>query len=356
MKLAFFKHLFSEQANVEAFELLLKIDQFNDLQNEEEKLKNFLNIIETYFENDSIKNLKLGEKTKNLFFSKCGEQLLNKEKWILMEDVNIFEDIESSITKELKFGSFPRFVRSTFCEEIFLTNSKNRNIFYSKEEFDILTEEEDFDKPIVTEEDLDLLNFFSNENFHWNLVHTNKKFNMNTFKLKKNPFPHISFFQNAKVYKYESILPYSIEDCIESILSISLFNEFETNLFFHEEKSFLDSNQLKQKYPKDTKNIIRGNSTILMYWKFPILSELRRCLCSITSCYDKNGDWIRIIKPIKDKDINWNEKSKDNIHNKIYESFTAPLFIQYRFTKISEEKTKYTFIYCKFISKKEEKF
>eukprot|EP01080_Neovahlkampfia_damariscottae_P008164 gene8164-12624_t len=345
MKIAFFRYLLYEQVQLEPFEFLMKTNRFKYLETEEEKLKLFQLIIKTYFENDSTKKLKISEKRKKEFFSKYGEQLLNKEKWILSEEENIFEDLDASITKELQNGIFPRFIRSAFCEQVFLTNSKNKNIFHDKREFDILTEEEDFEKEIITEDDFDFMNYFCEENYHWSLVHSNIKFNMNTFKLKKNPLSDVNFFQNSKIYKYQSILPFSLEDCIESILSIPCFNEVENNLFFCEEKSFLDSTEMKNKYPRDTKKITRGNAQCLLFWKFPMLTELRRCLSSITSCYDKDGNWIRIIKPLKDNEVNWNEKTKDNIHNKMYESINSPLFIQYKFTKVSEEKTLYTFIY-----------
>jgi hypothetical protein len=216
-----------------------------------------------------------------------------------------------------------------------------------KQIYDFPYKDSDFDTEIVTDNDISFLDRLMEDSYDWNLVYSENKSHTNTFFLKKSYLPDVSFFKDSKVYKFESMIPFSLEQCIEGLCSINQLKKYDkvvedTNLV-----SYLSPEEGMKKYPDDIKTN-RANAVIDMKINIPMV-KTRRGLDIVTTFFDVNGNWIRIVKPkIPDfvkQTSDWKKPHKGIFDGKKIEFYASPNIMRFQLTKISDNLTKYTQIH-----------
>ena len=342
-----FKEFLKAQKNLACFVFLLDVQQFQNSKEDEEKLRIFKKIVDIYISKDSKKKICADEKLKTKFIEQYGHQLLQNDIWVL-ENENIFIRIESSVYKHLYFISFPRFIRSEEFLELFEENKNNLDIFTQKtKEFEV--SDNNFDiSTIINGDDIKFFHQLVKDDFSWELSEYNVKLNMNTFELIENDYLKHSLFKDVKAYKYQSIIPFSLDDCINGLTSSSCqYQEWENSLFHSIEEEYFSYKDLLEKYNEEDLKYERGNAFFEVYYKYPMFTELRKSFESVSSFYDEKGNWIRIKKSMNISDTKNNEMLTCYINSKFYDYYHSPLYSFLKFTKISDFETQYTYINCK---------
>jgi hypothetical protein len=345
MKLSFLKHLESE-FNTEPFEFCLLVEEFETKKLGEEKLKLFFVIYETFLKNNSDKEINLSGEIKQLFNQKNSEQLESNDKWISKDEENIFSSIRVSIENQLYHDVFPRFIRTMNCIKVLEKHSRDSKVLELKQIYDFPYKDSDFESEIVTDNDIAFLDRLMEDSYDWDLVYSENKSHTNTFLLKKSYLPDVSFFKDSKVYKFESMIPFSLEQCIEGLCSINQLKKYDDVVDEGILVSYLSPEEGMKKYP-DAIKMKRANAVIDMRIKLP-MAKFRRPLDVATTYFDKDGSWIRIVVPkipdfIKDPS-DWGKCHKGTYDGKKIEFYGAPNIMRFQLTKISENLTKYTHI------------
>jgi hypothetical protein len=345
MKISFLKHLESE-FNTEPFEFCLLVEEFEAKKQDEEKLKLFFEIYEIYLKNNSEKEINISGEIKQVFNQKNSEQIENKEKWILKEEKTIFSSIRVSIESQLYHDVFPRFIRTTNCIKVLEKHHRDSKVLELKQIYDFPYKDSDFETEIVTDTDITFLDRLMEDSYDWDLVYSENKSHTNTFFLKKSYLPDVSFFKDSKVYKFESMIPFSLEQCIEGLCSINQLKKYDNVVEDGILVSYLSPEEGMKKYPDEIKTK-RANAVIDMKVKLP-MSKFRRPLDVATTYFDKDGNWIRIVVPkipdfIKDPS-DWGKCHKGTYDGKKIEFYGAPNIMRFQLTKISETLTKYSHI------------
>jgi hypothetical protein len=348
MKQAFVEHLIEEgQPNLIQLVLQIEMYEATEKENEKKKLKKFFEIVKNYLNNDATFKVNVSKEAKVKFFSNIQKQMLKKDVWVLKNPETVFNIIKDSILIKLQFDSFPRFVRKEGVRKIFALKQNDAKLFTPKENQKYFYSDEDFSLKIVTEMDIQFMEKISVDDFDWNLIYSNNKLNMNTFKMKKNPFHDVSFFQNVQIFKYESLLPFSLEDCVKALNTTSTV---DSHLCEQKQETFLSAEDMNSNYSEYVKTP-RGNATFELTFKFPNLQKMSKSFVSITS-FEKDGDWIRLTKPVLpdflESPDDWKkvyskdtEKKKDSHH--LY-----PYFSRFQLKKVSDDETHYSVIYSNF--------
>jgi hypothetical protein len=346
MKKSFLKHLESE-FNTEPFEFCLFAYEFENLEKDEEKLSSFFQIYDCYLKNNSEKEINISGEKKDIFYKKNSDQLESKDKWISKDEREIFQSLRICIENQLYHDVFPRFIRSTQCMKVLEKHQRDSKTLELKQIYDFPYKDSDFEQEIITNKDISFLDRLMEDSYDWDLVYSEKKTHTNTFFLKKSYLPDVTFFNHSKVYKFESIIPFGIDQCIEGLCSINQLKKYD---FIVEDGllvSYLNPEEGMKKYPDEIKNK-RGNAVIDMSVKIP-LSKKRRPLNVATIYFDKDGSWVRIIKAkipefIKDTS-DWDKIHKGTFDGKKMEFYGSPNIMRFQLTRISDTLTKYTNIH-----------
>jgi hypothetical protein len=257
---------------------------------------------------------------------------------------NLLEYIRNSIYLILKFVHFPRFLRSKFCVSILQDSLKQIPIHKTYNE-------DDFQIPIVTDEDIQFFKDIDHDNFNWNLIHFNKSTRSNTYFMdkQKNPFSEVHFMENCRIFKYESIIPFSLDDCCVALTPIPQVKKYNRQLIRVKSIDYLSYSELKEKYPKKV-TFPRGNATFEIFAQVPPLIIYRKLFDSVTS-YFENESFVRVIKPFIPKDLIQDPEDWSKLHSGINSKgkkedfYIVPSFIQMKFTRISDMETKYSQIH-----------
>ena len=353
-KVAFMDHLKNEFI-LEQFEFLLQVQQYNETEGRLEKLKKFFEIVELFILGGAKKELNLSGKTKYDFFEAIGDQLTIQNNWIIKNENIVFQKLYDSVSNEIQADSFPRFVRCSISEKLIEKYHKDQNLIELKEVHDFPYTDENFQIDIVTDMDIVFMGKLMEEDYDWKLVYSNSKLQLNTYHLNKFYFPNVSFLSKSTVYKYEFILPYPLEICINALNSMEREKETTSAVVDFDLISYLKPEELENEYPYEV-NFQRANVQLVLTFKLPLYQKLRKAFGSVTSFLDSDGNYIRIQKPfvtdyIK-KSSDWEKVHKleiieSNGKKKIEEFKIIPNFVKYQLSKISESKTKMTNIFSK---------
>eukprot|EP01080_Neovahlkampfia_damariscottae_P001882 gene1882-1023_t len=338
-----FKQFLKAEKNVASFEFLLAVESFHNTKEDTSKLDLFKNIVNNFISKDSKQKICCEEKLKSRFLEKYSHQLLQNEKWVL-ESENIFGRLEASVYKYLHFIIFPRFIRSESFIEIFEEHQNNLDIFTQRtKEFEV--SEKNFEVgSIINSDDIEFFHQLVKDDLSWKLAQQNLKLNMNTFELVENDYLRHELFKNVKGYKYQAVLPFSIDDCVNTLTSFSQYKQWENTLFHSIEEEYLSYKDLLEKYSKEELKYERGNAFFEVYYKYPMFTNLRKSFESMSSFYDEKGNWIRIKKSMNVSDVKKNEQQTCYINSKFYDYYHSPFYSFLKFTRVSEYETQYTLI------------
>ena len=170
---------------------------------------------------------------------------------------------------------------------------------------------------------------------------------MNIFQSKQNYFQNVKMFKQAQLFKYDFILPHSIELCIDSFTPLNQVKKFDPYLIGSKKLSYYNIEEMELKNEIDEENFEfhfeRSNANYITDIKLPGIKYPRKSYESVTSFYDEDKNWFRIIKSfypnfIGDEIENW--KNYHTIDD--FSFYLQPQMIGYKFTKISSEKTKFS--------------
>jgi hypothetical protein len=343
---SFQKHL-EEEFNTEPFEFCLLAEKFNKLKDEKEKLTLFFKIYEGYLATNSEKEINLSGDIKATFHKNFQEQLESKDKWIVPEETEIFERIKKNVESQLYHDVFPRFRRTEQCLKLLEKYQNDTNLCEMKEVRDFPYTDEDFQIEIVTDKDIGLLDRLMEDTYDWKLLFSDRKAKMNSYYMKKCFFPNVSFFKNSRVHKFESIVPFGMDQCIEALCSISQTIKSDEALEYIDCLSYLTPEESLKKYP-DLLTTKRANGIFDAILIIPMMIP-RKALDVVTTYIDKNGSWIRVIKPKIPDYINspkdWDKSHQSEIGGNLMKYHLSPNLLRFQLTPVSETETKYTYVH-----------
>ena len=244
---------------------------------------------------------------------------------------------------------FPRFIRSDLCLKVIKEFQKDPNVVEHRQIIDFSYKDDDFKIPIITDQDVKFMNRLMEDGYDWELVFTDKKLQMNSFVLNRCYFPNVSFLKNSNVYKFESIIPFDLEHCIDALCPISELKKYDSAVKKMDLISYLNAEESKKQFPDEIASK-RSNAVFEVLIKLPIpgLSH-RKSEDIVSTYYDKDGSWIRVIKMgvpsfIK-KESDWSKVHKKEIDGKNVSFYAIPGMMQFKLTKVSENSTKYSQIH-----------
>eukprot|EP01080_Neovahlkampfia_damariscottae_P003760 gene3760-6648_t len=346
MKNSFMKHLESE-FNTEPFEFVLKVKEFESEEEEKLKLKLFFEIYDTYIIKNSPKEINLSAENLENFRKKNKIQLEDRNTNLLENEP--FDILKRIIHSQLLHDVFPRFIRSDLCIKTIKLHQRDSKVVEKREVYDFPYKDEDFTSEIVTDIDIEFMNRLMKDGYDWELVFSDKKLQMNTFYFKNEYFPNVSFLKDSNIQKFESIIPFGLQHCIDALVPISQVKKYDRAIVDIKCKSYLDGDESLKKYP-DQMKMKRSNAVFNITAKLPVPgSKQRRGLDATTTYFDHKGNWIRIMKPIIQNFIkkpnDWEKSHKEKIDGKTTKFYAMPSFLKFQLTPISENKTKYTYIH-----------
>eukprot|EP01080_Neovahlkampfia_damariscottae_P011419 gene11419-4586_t len=347
MKKAFMKHLENE-FNPEPFEFCLKVKHFESTKEDQEKVKLFFEIYDNYITKNSPKEINLSSDNIVKFKKQNERQLNNRNKWI-SELIDHFDILYRVINSQLLYDVFPRFIRTDLCINTVKSHIKDYTVVENREAYDFPYKDDDFKSEIVTDIDVEFMNRMMEDGYDWELVFSDKKLQMNTFYLKTNCFPNVSFLKDSSIQKFESIIPFAFQECIDAFVPIQQVKKYDQALKDIKCTCYMDGKESMRQYPEKI-TTKRSNACFDVLVKFPIPgTTLRRGVDATTTFFDKNGNWVRIMKPIVPSFVSdpkdWEKSYKDMRDGKMINFHLAPSFMRFQLTPISENTTKYTYIH-----------
>eukprot|EP01080_Neovahlkampfia_damariscottae_P012228 gene12228-5814_t len=312
MNKAFMKHLESEY-NTEPFEFVLKVKQFEATNDEKLKLDVFFEIYDTYIVKNAPKEINLS--AENL------------------------ENFRKIIHSQLLHDVFPRFIRTELCIKTIRQLETDSTVFEKREVYDFPYQDEDFNIDIVTDIDVEFMNRLMKDGYDWELIFSDKKLQMNSFYLKMDYLTNVSFFKNSNIQKYESIIPFGLQHCIEALAPISQLKKYDKAVQHLECTSYFSGEESMSKYP-DKISTKRSNACYEALLKMPVPGfKFRRGTEVCTTFFDKKGNWVRIVKPMIPSFIK-EPKDWERVHkDQNMEFYAMPNFMRFQLTPISENKT-----------------
>jgi hypothetical protein len=242
---------------------------------------------------------------------------------------------------------FPRFRRTELCLKLIEKYQNDTNLCELKEVRDFPYTDDDFQFEIVTDKDIGLLDRLMEDTYDWKILFSDRKAKMNSYYMKKCFFPNVSFFKNSRIHKFESIVPFGMDQCIEALCSVSQTLKSDDALQYIHCISYLTPEESLKKYPEllTTK---RANAIFDAILNIPMMLP-RKALDIVTTYFDKNGKWIRVIKP-KIPDYvhsveDWDKSYHCEMDGSKVKCHLSPNFLRFQLTPISETETKYTYVH-----------
>jgi hypothetical protein len=152
------------------------------------------------------------------------------------------------LKKTLYNDSFFRFVRKKECFELIEKFKDKKEIVYDIMEIKYPYTEKDYQNRIITEKDIMFLDHLSEDSFDWELVKSNKKYNINTFIMHniEKILPNLNS-KNLTFLKANIILPFSF---IQSAFILANLKVSFPIIIKTENIKYMDFDELKDEYEK----------------------------------------------------------------------------------------------------------
>lgn len=123
---SFLEHL-QREANQEVLEFLLQVEKIQVCDSQEEQVKLFYEIVETYLYPDALKELNLEGKVKNELLQKLEGQ--DQSKWEFNETpYEMIKVLKNNILQDIKFDIWPRYIASDEGYEKISKHVNNPNV------------------------------------------------------------------------------------------------------------------------------------------------------------------------------------------------------------------------------------
>ena len=112
---------------------------------------------------------------------------------------NLYDEMIETVLNELKYESFPRFIRTTPCEKKLQNFLLNSEIVSPKEAVKFDYCDDDFAHCFVSDKDFDFTKALLNDGYHWELIGSANEENINTFWCNVNFMPKVTFLKGFKI-------------------------------------------------------------------------------------------------------------------------------------------------------------
>lgn len=141
------------EANLEPFEFLIESNKLEDtleLKDTSGQIKLMNDLIKIFIKTNAEKELNISGRSKRLILDEI--EKIEKNGWKFDKSPkSIFEEITSSVRKDLYFDTWPRFKRTQKCLKIGMENIGNSSLVVHNGPFFFSYEMKDFENPVVSE-------------------------------------------------------------------------------------------------------------------------------------------------------------------------------------------------------------
>jgi hypothetical protein len=220
-----------------------------------------------------------------------------KEKEIPKE---LFEDMVSSVLNELKYESFPRFIRTPVCDKLMNNYLLNSEVVSPKDAVKFDYSEKDFEHCFVSDKDIDFVKVLLNDGYHWELIGSVNDDNINTFWCNVNFMPNVPFLKGSYMVKYEYVLNHSLEKVLSTCIPLDKRLKFDSTIGRVELLDYLPFSEMRRKYPSEKFKDIRSHSLMKYDVITPFPLNTRVWFPTTSMVYDKQEkQFIHVLKSFK---------------------------------------------------------
>lgn len=305
-----FKNFLKDEMNLDPFECVEMINKMKATPLKEQN-QLFVAIIETFVDKNSEKQVNISGKDYEILLKLYQDAKDAK----LKNPVEDLSNLKMILEQELYLDNFPRFIRCKNYINLFQKYKDDSQVMCPAVTTRFSLNDNQFDKLIATESELDFMMELSKDSFEWQHIHGNK--NINLYFSDTDFLPYSKFFKGSSCIKADAILPYNYHRVLTVLNHERLndaFNIKRTNKIL----TFYSVEDLKKLYPES--NIIGPCIDIdeTLHFPFPFNTP-RRLKITITMLHvEKDHTVLILIKPslgnlkYKDKEIDWSKKNPLN--------------------------------------------
>eukprot|EP01080_Neovahlkampfia_damariscottae_P012687 gene12687-6581_t len=343
-----FENHLKHEYNLEPWVFLQQLELYHSIKDIEQKISEFFKMYENFIENNSQQELNISAKMKKPLTSVYETLKHSKEFQLNNDDLEsmdeIFNDVSRSITDELFYDSFPRFVRTKECLK-FIENHKHDSTLVTPLIVSAFNYNDNYFKNgLIDDTDFDYFKTLYEDNPLWELL--GSKNGTNVFYSNFNYLPDVKDVK-IRCIKYESIIPYSLEQAGLFVLSDRMIEKFDPNIKKITVMNYIQENELKKKLKKENLRY-RRNLALLEYdinFGFPF--DARKMKLGASTTYHKEEKMIQsITKSYIDENESWStpkvQKFEKNNKTKSMKAFSAFGYYGTFLKEVDENKTMLT--------------
>eukprot|EP01080_Neovahlkampfia_damariscottae_P007458 gene7458-11783_t len=265
----------------------------------------------------------------------------------------IFSIVAESIIDEISRDVFPKFLRSKKCKEILALFENDENVLMLKDLTKFPYKESDFEREYITKMDFEFMRSMLKDDAEWDLIDSIDK-QLNIFYTENSTLRNVEV-ENLQYFKYEILLPYSIEQSICALSSVKQQVKFNPSLSGYDKTKEMNYEEII-KIKKKNEDVPNYKSNIVgifdVKFQFP-LNTLRKHPMTIGIDYKKtlrNNELLIVMKPTFNQSYKWGKKyhlNTFNLQNKNGEKefYLMFEFVGIQFKKIDENTTLYSEIH-----------
>lgn len=338
---AFFEYL-KKEVNQEPLEFLLETQNFKKDKSEED-IQLFYKLYNNFIKIKCQKQINLSGKTVKEIEKFIKEHETNKT--LNQTPYECLYDAIHSISMDLMYDSFPRFVRSEEGLKLITQNIDNKMVAILNNSHHYPYTMDDFMIPFCQEKDILFLTSLMNDSFEWELLYSQKS-KINSYVCKRNYFPNITKYK-FDIHKTDMILDCTLECSILSIIAESSFQKWDKTVVDFKTVMKITPEEIKEKY-KDyqyEKSYDSVISQLHFNFGFPLSTERIVPHSKAMTIIDKNTICM-ISKPFLDEKYLNIQKKNDKYYYNNQQVLLMPVMSAYLYKKISPTKTKFTQIHC----------
>eukprot|EP01080_Neovahlkampfia_damariscottae_P011257 gene11257-4076_t len=230
MSTCFYNFLKTEHSS-EAFDFLLEVKKLETLKDEKLQAPKASEIIVTFVEVDSQKELNLSGELRNKTLKLFEKQQNVYDKWVLdITPIQVFAECFKLVAGVLRHDSFKRFVRTPQCEKVMM-QFKNDSSVISPALTNIYSyQNEYFTHPHIDDSDFDFFKSLLEDNYNWKLIGSKVEEQVNAFTSETNYLPEVRISNTiVNAVKFETILPCTFDQSLLSYFSNEMLMKSDPN-------------------------------------------------------------------------------------------------------------------------------
>eukprot|EP01080_Neovahlkampfia_damariscottae_P011464 gene11464-4628_t len=261
---------------------------------------NFFNMIDkNYIQKNGEEHIdKFSMETKLKYYSELKKYQMDKPYKDVPE--TLFKEMVDTVLNELKYESFPRFIRTTPCEKKLQDYLLKSNVVSPKEAVKFDYSDEDFDHCYVSDKDFEFTKALLNDGYHWELIGSANEENINTFWCNVNFMPKVSFLTNSYMVKYEYVLNFPFEEVISSCIPLNHRLTVDETIANVDTIDQIPFSEMRLRYPSEKFKDIRGHALMKYSLIVPFPLNTRVWFPTVSMSFDSsNSSFIQICKSYK---------------------------------------------------------